>query len=272
MINFRSYQDMHTSITRILDKIRKLDVDIVIGIPRSGIVPAATIALSLQKPYGDLTSLLSGFVADTSGKRIPISNKTILLVDDTVNTGSAITDAIKQIRSAGINNKILTFAVWHSDKTDLGAINLTAGFCPRPRVFAWNLWKHHKLGRFGFDMDGVLCRDPTKKENDKGEKLLHFYKTAEVKFLPKKSIGYIITSRLEKYRDVTEDWLYRNNIQYSNLIMKDSEETHATYKSNIINKIDILLYVESDAKQAKQISSKSNVPIWCIDNQTLYTK
>jgi uncharacterized HAD superfamily protein len=261
---------MYRDIVSVLDKIKKFNVDIVVGIPRSGIAPAANIALNLQVPYGDLASYINGNVAGTSGKLVSPVGKTILLVDDTVNTGSAMQNAIKQIRAAGITDKIITFAVWHSDKTNIDSIDLTAGFCPRPRVFEWNLWKHHKLSRFGFDMDGVLCRDPSRKENDKGPKLLHFYKTADPKFIPERPVGYIITSRLEKYREVTEEWLRKHNIQYSKLIMKSTDEKHGIYKANILNNLNVLLYVESDPKQAKQISERVKIPIWCIDSQTLY--
>ena len=275
MINFKTIEDMNVDIVNVIDKIRKLNVDIIVGIPRSGIIPAAAIALHLQLPYADLGSYIQGRAYKTSGKNIDTTRQKqkILLVDDTVNTGSAINNAIKEIKNNNINDEIYTFAVWHSDKTSLDNITLTAGFCPRPRVFQWNLWKHHKLSRFGTDMDGVLCRDPSRKENDRGPKLLDFYHYAEPKFLPERPVKYIITSRLEKYRDVTEEWLKRHNIGYEKLIMKTNPDIkHGIYKANIINSLNMLLYIESDVKQAKQISERVNIPVWCTDNQTLYTK
>jgi hypoxanthine phosphoribosyltransferase/uncharacterized HAD superfamily protein len=273
-MNFRSFEDMNVSIVNVLDKIRQYDIDLVVGIPRSGIAPAAFIALHLQLPYADLQTYINRQASGTSGKRIDLKAKNrVLLVDDSINTGSSFKKSISLIKAANIEDELIKFAVWYSDKTNLSEIDLCADFCPRPRVFQWNLWKHHKLGRFGTDMDGVLCRDPSKKENDKGPKLLDFYHRAEPKFLPERPVKFVITSRLEKYRDVTTDWLKRHNIQYEKLIMKtDSNIKHGLYKANIINSNNMLMYIESDPKQAKQISERVNIPVWCTDNQKIYKK
>jgi len=273
-MNFRTYEDMNLSIVKVLDKIRAKEIDLVVGIPRSGIAPAAFIALHLQLPYADLQTYINRKASTTSGKTLDLNKKNrILLVDDSINTGSSFNKALTQIKNSNIQDDIVTFAVWYSDKTDINRINLVADFCARPRVFQWNLWKHHKLGRFGTDMDGVLCRDPSKKENDKGPKLLDFYHRAEPKFLPERPVKFVITSRLEKYRDVTSEWLKRHNVQYEKLIMKtDPNLKHGIYKANVINSNNMLLYIESDPKQAKQISERVNIPIWCTDNQRIYGK
>ena len=123
-------------------------------------------------------------------------------------------------------------------------------------------------------MDGVLCRDPSMHENDKGSKLIEFYKRVKPKFIPLTEVGYIITNRLEKHREVTAKWLDNNNVKYKKLIMKENEkEKHVDHKARKINMIsDIHLYVESSDVQSKGISQKVKIPVWCIDNQTLYSK
>ena len=47
------------------------------------------------------------------------------------------------------------------------------------------------------DIDGVLCADPTPEENDDGEKYRHFLLNAPPLFIPKVTIGTLVTSRLE---------------------------------------------------------------------------
>jgi len=273
-MNFRTYEDMNLAIVSVLDKIRLQNVDLVVGIPRSGIAPAAFIALHLQLPYADLQTYINRQASGTSGKVLDLNKKhKILLVDDSVNTGSSFNKAISQIKNSNIKDDIVKFAVWYSDKTNISLMDICADFCPRPRIFQWNIWKHHKLGRFGTDMDGVLCRDPSRKENDKGPKLLDFYHRAEPKFLPERPVKFVITSRLEKYRNVTTDWLKRHNVQYEKLIMKtDTNIKHGLYKANVINSNNMLMYIESDPKQAKQISERVNIPVWCTDNQKIYKK
>lgn len=70
--------------------------------------------------------------------------------------------------------------------------------CPGPRGFAWNMWKHTRAQRWAFDIDGVLCRDPSKAENDDGPRYRRFLLEVEPLFLPQRQIGHVITSRLEK--------------------------------------------------------------------------
>ena len=77
------------------------------------------------------------------------------------------------------------------------------------------------------DFDGVLCRDPTEEENDDGDKYRYFIANVEPIFKPSVEIGWIVTSRLEKYRDLTENWLKKKvKIVFLQLIIgrKELEE------------------------------------------------
>jgi len=52
----------------------------------------------------------------------------------------------------------------------------------------------------------------------------------------------------------------------------DTNIKHGLYKANVINSNNMLMYIESDPKQAKQISERVNIPVWCTDNQKIYKK
>src|SRR3546814_14969163 len=86
-----------------------------------------------------------------------------------------------------------------------------------PRVFAWNWTKHIRLPRWGFDFDGVLCRDNTKAANDAGPRYAEFLANAEPLFIPQRAIGPIITGRAEKYHAAPDAWLPRHGIQLDTL-------------------------------------------------------
>lgn len=279
MLNFRTIEDLNLAIVRKLDQIRKLNIDLVVGIPRSGMLPASLIATHLQLPFTDVDSYNS--------KRWYVRNKKVtvptditdkpmrvLLVDDTINTGNAMRNVLGTIRKS--NDTIIKFAVYGSPKNKPGDIDFVCEECPLPRAFQWNIWKHNQAANWATDMDGVLCRDPNKKENDKGPRLENFYRTAEPKFLFTKPIKYIITSREERFRPATEEWLKKHNIKYERLIMKATgmpggNQAHAEYKANTLKKLNgIELYIESDPKQAKIMSQFINIPVWCTDNQKLY--
>lgn len=279
VLNFRSIENLNLAIVKNLDKIRLLNIDLIVGIPRSGMLPASLIATHLQLPFTDIDSYNSKrwYIRNkkiTVPADIPNKPMRILLVDDTINTGNAMRNVLATIQKN--NDIIIKFAVYGSPKNKKEDIDFVCEECPLPRAFQWNLWKHTDAKKWATDMDGVLCRDPTKKENDKGERLLKFYQTADPRFLFSKPVKYIITSREERFRKVTEEWLLNNHITYEKLIMKPTgvpggNQSHAEYKASTINNLNnIELYIESDPAQAKIISNLVNIPVWCTDNQTLY--
>jgi hypoxanthine phosphoribosyltransferase len=279
VLNFRTIENLNVAIVNNLHKLRSLNIDLIVGIPRSGMIPASLLATHLQLPFTDVDSYNSGRWYVRSKKvtvptDIPSKPLRILLVDDTINTGNAMRNVLFSLRKS--NDQIIKFAVYGSPKNKPEDIDFICEECPLPRAFQWNIWKHNGAKDWATDMDGVLCRDPSKKENDKGPKLENFYKTADSKFLFSKPIKYIITSREERFRKATVEWLQQHNIVYEKLIMKPNNmpggnQSHAEYKANTINNLpDVIFYIESDPKQAKIMSQLVKIPIWCIDNQKLY--
>jgi hypothetical protein len=93
--------------------------------------------------------------------------------------------------------------------------------CGRPRVFEWNVLSHANLRISCVDIDGVLCCDPTKQQDDDGLNYLEFLSSATPLNVPRYKINSIVTARLEKYRPQTEAWLEANGVQYDNLFMLD---------------------------------------------------
>jgi len=277
MITIKSINDLNLLLVKNLHKLTELDIDIIVGIPRSGLMVATIIATHLQKPVTDLYSYIESRMLIESGKTSIIDNNKkikILLVDDSINTGTSMNEAVNLIKKSKFDHDITKFAVYVSPKTKLADLDLYFECCQHPRAFQWNIWRHSYLKNWATDMDGVLCRDPIwKKENDQGPKLIKFYESAEAKFIPQKPIKYIITSRLEIHRNITENWLRKNNIKYEKLFMKSNSNdfNHAMYKTDIINSLnDLELYIESDMNQAELISKNVKIPVWCIDNQSVY--
>src|SRR3546814_16611404 len=78
-----------------------------------------------------------------------------------------------------------------------------------PRVFAWNWTKHIRLPRWGFDFEGVLCRDNTKAENDDGPRYAEFLAKAETQFIPQRAIRQLLTGRAANYHPEPDAWLHQ---------------------------------------------------------------
>lgn len=125
-----------------------------------------------------------------------------------------------------------------------------------------------------FDIDGVLCVDPTDDQNDDGPRYRDFILNADPLFIPKCKVGTLVTSRLEKYRKETEVWLKKNHVQYNKLVMLDLPDmkarqkanNHAVHKANTYKQGDYILFFESSLNQALEINRITKKPVLCTEN------
>jgi len=87
----------------------------------------------------------------------------------------------------------------------------------------------------------------------------------------------IVTSRLEKYRPETEEWLKLNMVKYKQLIMLDMKSKEERVQANVHSKNKALIYknsncelfYESNYKQAKEIYNIAKKPVFCVDENIL---
>lgn len=283
-INFRSVHDMDQAICQNLWKLDRDAFDVVVAIPRSGIAPGGIISTYLQLPFATLEGYCAGIIHGKSGRPAGHSDR-ILLVDDTSNKGGAMKRAMRVLAQHGKAKNVTRCAVFgpYQVANPAEIIDVWMVDCPGPRGFAWNLWKHARLPRWGFDMDGVFCRDPSKAENDDGPAYEDFCLNAPPLFLPKRPIGHIITSRLEKWRPETEDWLERHGITYLQLHMLDLPDKRTRlremkvrpggrggWKAELCAEIGVEMYIESDPKQARIISREAEIPVWCTQAAQMF--
>ncbi|MGC4025516.1 MAG: phosphoribosyltransferase [Mesorhizobium sp.] len=227
----------------------------------------------------DLDSFLSGKIY-TSGvtkrraalQRSASEMRKILVIDDSICGGGAMRDARNRIEASGIEGDFVFAAVFgllaQHKETDL-----VFEVVPQPRMFQWNFMHHILLERSCVDIDGVLCVDPTEAENDDGPAYEKFLSEARPLHRPTRKIGWLVTSRLEKYRKLTEAWLDRNEIKYDHLIMLDLPSkaerqllgSHGSFKAAFYRKSDAVLFIESEHEQALKITKLSGKPVLCIE-------
>lgn len=282
-MNFKSVADLDKVIGRNLWKLDRSSFDVVVAIPRSGVLPGGIISTYLQLPFATLEGYCAGIVHGRSGKPVAGSER-ILLVDDTSNKGGAMKRAMQVLRASKPHAQVTRMAVFgpYQVPDPSRIIDVWLQDCPGPRGFAWNLWKHSRLVRWGFDMDGVFCRDPSKAENDDGDHYRDFCLSVEPLFLPKRPIGHIITSRIERWRPETEAWLAHHGIEYLQLHMmqqpskqarlaycKTREGGRGAWKADICQEVGVGLYVESCRKQATTIARLADIPVWCTEQMQL---
>lgn len=275
MITIKSVADLNQAVIKHLDRLLPFGpFDLIVGVPRSGMLPATLLSTHLQLPLTDVDGYLEGRANLSHGRLLefdPARKLKVLLVDDTINTGRQMRRYWEQMCKQYPQHDILRMAVYDSNKTKRGDVDFVCERCALPRAFQWNLWKHDRMKRWGVDLDGVLCRDPSKAENDRGHNYENFIRTAPRRFPLSQPVACIITARLERYREQTETWLNQNSIKYGALHMKTRDVSHARHKIDIINSLpDLELFIESDARQARAIAENVSIPVWCTDNQRVY--
>lgn len=278
MLNVKSTSDLVRAINQNLHRIPRNSFDVVVGIPRSGMIPASIIATQLQLPLADLNGFAQGVISGRSGRTFnPVERSAfsrVLLVDDTANKGGAMGQALEQLRHLPLKiTKLVVYGPYREEFKKV--VDIVFEECPGPRVFAWNLWKHIRLSRWGFDFDGVFCPDPTREENDDGARYLEFMRTAPGLHFPVRPIGHVITGRLEAYRDPTVAQLRRYGIQFDSLTMmpyatkaeRMAAGGRGMWKAEQVRRLGLEFYIESSLKQATIIAREAGIPVWCTETQ-----
>ncbi len=280
LMNIRTYNDLIKCMVDNLYKIPR-DIDLIVGIPRSGMMVANILALYMNLPCTDIDNFLrkgefrTGDTKKCSGWIKSVSEaKRVLVVDDSVSTGTALKEAKRLLEKVDCEFVWLAAYIMPFNKSN---VDIYFEVCNQPRMFEWNFMHHWGLQNSCMDIDGVLCQDPSFFENDDGNRYKAFIKNAPPKFIPTQKVGKLVTSRLEKYRSVTELWLKRYGIEYDELIMMDGisalerqlEGNHARFKAEIYKGCDAILFFESDYSQAIDIVKISGKPVFCIETMEL---
>lgn len=284
-MNYRSVSDLAALTTLHASKI-PADVELIVGIPRSGMLFASLLALKLNLPLTDLPAFLRNDPLKRGSTRMvkhghllkPWDASKILLVDDSIASGQSMRAAVEQVATV-YPGAVLSMAAF-AQQDNRQQVDLFLELVEQPRLFEWNILHHHYVSHACLDIDGVLCVDPTTEENDDGPNYLRFLQNAQPLFLPSLEVAHLVTSRLEKYRGETEAWLQRHGVRYGQLHMLDlpsaeerrRQNAHASFKAEIYQRDPhAVLFIESEQHQAMAIMQLANKPVFCIETNRMYS-
>jgi hypoxanthine phosphoribosyltransferase/uncharacterized HAD superfamily protein len=277
MIHYVSYSRLWQDVLDFARLKLPRDITAVCGVPRSGILVATMIATELHIPLyvpdaGQLVGYRVGRAHLTYGKRIAEPPKRWLLIDDATNSGSTMS------RYRGDMSPAYTAAIYVSP-AGRDVVDFYHKIVPKPRVFEWNLFSSKILRDAVLEMDGVLCYDIGSVEDKQAPKAYERQlRAATLRHMPRrnisisgeKQIGAICTSRLERYRKVTEEWLRRHEIDYGALNMypaktaaarRDADDAVSRKAEYYVSQEQQLLFIESNLKQGEQIFKISGKPV-----------
>lgn len=276
-MNYRSISNLNFDIKRWISELPN-DLDIIVGIPRSGLLVANILALHLNLPMTDVEGLCENRILQAgirlNNERIPdlSTRKKILVVDDSVLSGTQMKKVKSKLKDLESVHQIYYAAVYATPQ-GCDYVDFWYEIVNLPRVFEWNVMHHSVLENSCMDIDGILCRDPTPRENDDGNNYKEFLVNAKPLIVPSKTIGWLVTCRLEKYRKLTEEWLKKYGITYKQLVMMDlpDKETrlalgnHAKFKAEVYKSTKALLFIESSKVQAYEIVRLTGKPVLCTE-------
>ena len=283
-VNYRTLNDMFIDISRHIDKVPQ-NIDLIVGIPRSGIIPAYYLGMILNLPVITYDEFKNNITTTTGDRKIQKKEKKnnniqILFVDDSINMGRSyhrITEnAPKKYNGKDISMCFLS--IYSSGEKEFPNAKFMIEL-KNPRIFQWNYRNHAISDKSCYDIDGVLCDDPEEWQNDDGDKYIEFIRNAKPLYIPNYRIRALVTSRLEKYREHTEYWLTKNNVKYKELYMLDlpskqeriKQKAHTKIKIDIYRKLtDTILFVESSERQAKIIAEATGKSVICTENDRIY--
>lgn len=288
-INFRNYEEFHRDIVKWERQLPHFDA--VCGVPRSGLIPATYIATRRNLRMVELNRLLDDpkdiitrsplrDVNPVMRHAKPYGNK-LLIVDDT-SSGQSVTFTSLREQLADAKGLDITYACVYRESSK-SKVDLYYEEIPQPRMFGWNWFRHWNLRSAMLDMDGVLCEDWTHRpEKDDDPEFVEHIKNAKPLYIPDVPVQAIVTSRLERYRSLTEEWLRKHGVVYNHLVMHPAvtpefrrqmgdhaERKAAAYAKGFKSK-QTHLFVESDEKQAKKIAAIVKRPVLCVDLMKMF--
>jgi len=256
--------------------------DLIVGVPRSGMLIASLVALKLGKGLTTPELLQNGGYWHSSvvQDELPLDGRNhILLVDDAMHSGNSMTKALDMIRSRFPDVQISKACLIVRDEAK-SKVDLFHKVIAPPRAYEWNIL-HRKIasqlgnGILAVDLDGVLCANCPREVDDDEELYLQWIANARPYLIPAFEIDAIVTSRLEKYRRHTEVWLKKHNVKYKELCMWDIPSKSQRHGQFAQHKIEHLIRIKPDIfwesawTQSQKIWRETRIPTLCIDDMTL---
>lgn len=253
----------------------------VVGIPRSGMLPASMIALRLNLPLADFEYFMSNggrFYPARHGRAdsyAPLTDerRRILLVDDSVSAGSTMAWAFGELSRMRLPWQFDVAAVYGPmDREFDGSFYRRI---PSPRMFEWNWTRSAYLDDAMLDLDGVLCMDPEPNVTADRNRYEAWLPNAVPLHLPLRKFRAVVSARLERYREPTERWLTKWGIRYGDLYLINATEDERTkcdlhwkHKASHYNLSASPLFVESCPVQAKKIHETTSKPVFVPPSQS----
>jgi adenine/guanine phosphoribosyltransferase-like PRPP-binding protein/uncharacterized HAD superfamily protein len=262
----------------LIPKIARLNVKGIAAVPRSGFLPASFCSVMLNLPLflidedGSVKPMSA--LSEFGGKRMEKHKQEdgkILVLDDTVYSGNSLLPIKNHV-----GKEDFLFGTLYVHPSSVGLVDVYGKELPPPHLLEWNFFNSCYVSQCLLDFDGILSPNVPYEICIDEERYIEYIKNVEPYYhrLPRiHSCKGIVTARLEKYRDVTEEWLEKHKVKYEFLRMfpterqEERDANHAVeaakFKSDVLREVDAHFFMESEKLEAQLMRSQSKRLIIC---------
>ena len=290
---YTTYAELAEDIKNNLWKVPR-DIDGIIAIERSGIIPATMISKYCNIGicmYNTFINYKSNNIRDLFNARgekcinAPQNTKKYLVIDDTVCSGKQMTNKLYILKEKHPEFEYITCVIYLDNPGFKRIYNpdiVLAGEHKDLTVeYEWSLFSTGRSKWTLFDFDGVFVFDPPSDDNI--EEYEKYLKDPKPKFniITKTNIGYfpinICSYRIKKYYKETLDFLVKYGYKPGNIYMYNADTIEErnkvppyVYKASVYKNSAYQLFVESNDYEAQMIAQLTGKPVISIEGNKLY--
>lgn len=252
--------------------VKEPNFDAVIGIARSGLIPASVIACHFNLPLFSFNTRDKKLQYLSGGLRAPENPKIKrpLVVEDSYAHGYSAS-LIQSLRFEFPDAFIVTI---FSSTFQPEGIDAFAYFYPLPHFFEWCFMNTGYSANLVVDFDGILCHE-YEKINYSEEEFNEYIKNAAPLYLPRRFPVIILTARHSGNIGNSLLWLDKNNVKFLELHFWNGDpdarwktpSTIAEWKAQKLRSIaarrHVNFYVESSPNIAQNVAYLTGIPTIC---------
>lgn len=268
-LSFRGTGDLHRAIVEGIPSL-PANLDLIVGVPRSGMLPASILSHLLDLPLTDVDGFLEGRLLRRGSSTAAIADgavvdraRSVLVIDDSIGHGVQLQQVATRIapRSAG---RTLYLAAVFATPSGAALADIVFERLPWGRVFSWNLLHHRLLAECWVAADGILWdrRSAPSHDND----------PAPI-WRPTTRIGWIVTAQPATEVDRVRAWLEAHSITYDRLVMSArplGAPATLRYMARGYRRSPARLFITDEAEHAQQVLRRAGAPTVSLLAQELY--
>ncbi len=233
---YRTINDLNDLIKENLARLQSYNFDLIVGLPRRGMIPATLIGLFLNKPVVSFNELNANLASEKIGYRLqeesakfPKSYSNILLVDDSTDEGTVFEQAFSKLDEATAK-KVTTLSVYATEKGG-DRVDLHLETLEEPKLYEWNiLHKKAALADAAMRFEGIIVTNAITG--------------AWIPVtLPSYPVKIVYSGLRERHREQLESFLRQHGVQFEQLKM---EVVSSRQLKQIVAEEKVALVYEND--------------------------